>query len=557
MTVHHVGSIVPYSVKFFVFHYQTSLLLTAFSSFSLGLFIFVKNARSAVNRTFALFMLSVAGWSSMQAFIGTWPDATKWLMIARLEHIAHLFIPSLFLHFVHAATARHQPRRLIISYTISFIFLCFVPSKLFFAGIVPGDYAKFVLVRGPLYSPYVCWFIGTLIEACMKLWLAVLRSRNQLAEHAKLKYIFWGSLIGYTSAFPNFLYMYSIDAFPIIPFSTYLTPIYPALITYAIVRHQALDIRVVIRKSLVYSVLVAVLTSIYFSFVLLAEKLLQGVIGYRSLVGSLLAGFAIAMGFNPLKEVIQRLIDQIFFRGDRLTLAKENDQLRQELVRFEKLRAVSTLAAGMAHEIKNPLTSIKTFAEYLPERYDDPIFREKFAKIIGQEVDKMNALVQRLLEFAKPTKPELESVKISQTVKDTLDFIQGSLLQRKVQVKTSFADDDTITADGRQLRQVFLNVLLNSIDAMEEPGEISVSTQRHNGSLRIAVKDTGKGIAPKDLQHIFDPFYTTKTNGTGLGLSVVHSIIRQHGGQVNIRSRVGQGTTVQIDLPVNGGKHEA
>ena len=165
----------------------------------------------------------------------------------------------------------------------------------------------------------------------------------------------------------------------------------------------------------------------------------------------------------------------------------------------------------------------------------------------------MNELVHRLLEFAKPSPPELASVDISQTLKETLDFIQGTLLKKQIQVETHFAEADEVKADESQLKQVFLNVLLNSVEAMDQSGRISISTARENGHLEVSIADTGPGIAPKDLQRVFDPFYTTKPAGTGLGLSVVHSIIRQHGGRVNIHSQLGEGTTVRIDLPLNGG----
>jgi len=237
-------------------------------------------------------------------------------------------------------------------------------------------------------------------------------------------------------------------------------------------------------------------------------------------------------------------------------LVEENERLRQELARTEKLKAVATLAAGMAHEIKNPLASIKTFAEYLPQKYDDPAYREKFARIMSQEVDKMNLLVQRLLEFARPTQPRLQSVRVSGVVKETLDFLQGTLLQRQIQVETNFSETDEVLADPAQLKQVFLNLLLNSVEAVVPPGRITVSTGQEDGHLHVIVADTGRGIPKKDLPHIFDPFFTTKPTGTGLGLSVVHSIVQEHGGRVHVKSELEQGTTVTITLPTNGRSHE-
>ena len=318
-----------------------------------------------------------------------------------------------------------------------------------------------------------------------------------------------------------------------------------------------MDIEIVFRRSLVYSILAGCITALYLVAVLIMEKCFQGFFGYRSLVATTVVGFAIAMGFVPLKNAVQAFVDRYFFHGSQEELAVENEHLRKEVQQTERLKAVATLAAGMAHEIKNPLASIKTFAEYLPEKYGDPAFREKFAKIMGQEVDKMNTLVQRLLEFSRPTQPQLHPVHLSSVVRDTLDFLQGTLLQKQIQVETAFVKTDEVLADPGQLKQVFLNVLLNSIEAMEQPGRITISTRQNNGCLEVRLTDTGPGIPKRDLPHVFDPFYTTKPDGTGLGLSVVHSIVREHGGRITIHSEVGKGTQVQMYLPVNGGANGA
>ena len=413
--------------------------------------------------------------------------------------------------------------------------------------------AKFALEGGPVYPVYVVWFIATVIESLVKLRMGIASKFERHQSQLKLKYMFWAAVTGYGGGLPNFFYIFDIDVYPINPFSTYFVPIYALIMAYAVVKHQLLDVAVVVRKSLIYSVLVAIITAVYFSLILVAEKLLQGVVGYRSLIGSLIAGFVIALGFNPLKEFIQRFIDRLFFKGGQVALAEENEQLRQELARSEKLKAVATLAAGMAHEIKNPLSSIKTFAEYLPQKYDDPTFREKFARIVSQEVGKVNDLVQRLLDFAKPSPPRKEPVRLSTLIDETVEFLHGSLLSKQVEVVRAYTRQDEVLVDPAQMKQVFLNVLLNSLEAMDHQGCISISTISENGHLEIAMADTGPGIVKKDLPHVFDPFYTTKVSGTGLGLSVVHSIVKEHGGRVSVDSEPGRGTTVRIQLPINGG----
>ena len=540
---------IPYSVDFFVTHYRLSLFLTSFTCISLGIFIFIKNARNTVNRLFAIFMVSAAWWSGTQALIGTWPDYSAWLRIAQLEHFGHVWIPSVFLHFVHAISEIHKPRRLLVSYLISAAFFCLVPTRLFISHINVHAVAKFAVEGGPIYPLYMTWFVGTVVEALVKLrW--TIRRCSQPFDRLKFKYIFWATAIGYSGGLPNFLYVFGINAYPIIPFCTYLVPVYPIVIAYAIVRHQALDIKVVIKKSLVYSVLAGVITAIYFCMVLVAEKLLQGVVGYRSLVGSVIAGFAIALGFTPLKEVVQRVVDQFFFRGSVGALAQENERLRHEVTRAERLKAVGTLAAGMAHEIKNPLAAIKTFTEFLPERYDNAEFREKFHRIVGGEVNRINHLVQRLLEFARPSAPQLALVQASEVMRETLECLQAITVQKRIRVETAFSEPDHIQADREQLKQAFLNLLLNGIEAMQPGGALNVTIRPRHGFVEILIEDTGPGIPQEILPRVFDPFYTTKDHGTGLGLSIVHTIVTEHGGHIALEGSPGRGTQVTLKFPL-------
>ena len=214
------------------------------------------------------------------------------------------------------------------------------------------------------------------------------------------------------------------------------------------------------------------------------------------------------------------------------------------------MKAVGTLAAGLAHEIKNPLTSIKTFTEYLEERYDDPDFRAKFKKIVGGEVERISQTVQQLLEFAKPSAPKLQPVDIAKLMDETVELLNGELVQRHVQVSRRYDAGLPVLGDPAQLKQVFLNLMLNSLEAMNGHGELMLETGLQGSELVITIRDNGMGISPNNLSHIFEPFFTTKSTGTGLGLSVVRGIIDEHGGQIKVESQPRQGTTIKVSLPV-------
>lgn len=248
-------------------------------------------------------------------------------------------------------------------------------------------------------------------------------------------------------------------------------------------------------------------------------------------------------------------------------------RLELQIRRSDRLASLGTLSAGMAHEIKNPLVSIKTFAQLLPERYQDSDFRETFSNLIGHEIDRIDSLVNQLLRFARPAKPLLKPMHVHSVLEKSLQLVGHRLYQKEIKLTRSWqADVDTIRADADQLEQVFLNFFLNAMDAMKRGGEMVVSTEIRpaeewvaavsgtNGDLheilRITVRDNGEGIRNEDIPHVFDPFFTTKDYGTGLGLSVVHGIIQEHAGQIEVESELSKGTAFHILLPLVRFKQE-
>ncbi len=520
-----------------------------------GLAVLSQSRGSMERKIFAAFCISVFVWLFGYALMESAENADMALRFARIGHAGVIFIPTLWMHFTRYVL---RARRLVplyrIYYLIDLVFLSLLfRTNVFIPGMIRHSWGYY-----PIGSPIMLaevLLLAIVVVSCWGLFIVECRKARQEGskEYSKLKYCCI-SLTAFSFGALDYLPKFGIQFYPIGFLSS---AIFLSVVTYAILVHRLMNIRVVIRRGLVYSVLVAITASVYFAFILVAERLLQGVVGYRSLVGSVLAGFAIALGFNPLKDLVQRFIDQMFFHGSQEALAEENGRLRHELTRTERLKAVATLAAGMAHEIKNPLAAIKTFAEYMPDKFADPAYREKYSKIMGQEVEKMNALVHRLLEFARPGAPRLQRVEPAALLKETLEFLQGTLVEKQVQVDLALTSHAAVQGDPGQLKQVFLNLLLNSIDAIDPPGQLMVSTYQENGHVRVTITDTGCGIAKADLPRIFDPFFTRKTGGTGLGLSVVHSIVQEHKGRIDVDSVLGKGTTIQISLPTYGGSNGA
>lgn len=233
-------------------------------------------------------------------------------------------------------------------------------------------------------------------------------------------------------------------------------------------------------------------------------------------------------------------------------------QVEDRLRHGDRLASMGTLAAGMAHEIKNPLQTLKTFAQLLPERYDDPDFRQSFSDLIGQEVHRIDTLVGQLLRFARPAQPHFAPLAAHDIIGHTLRLLRQQIRQREVTLETNLlAERDTVSGDADLLQQALVNLVLNALDAMEQGGRLVVSTDVHKSAraprglfLRVTIRDTGPGIDPADLPRVFDPFFTTKSSGTGLGLSVSHGIATDHGGRLHAESAPGEGATFHLLLPL-------
>jgi len=230
---------------------------------------------------------------------------------------------------------------------------------------------------------------------------------------------------------------------------------------------------------------------------------------------------------------------------------KEKEKL---LVEAEKLAAVGRLASNIAHEIKNPLAPIKTYTEFLDEKIDDPKFRQDFKKVILEETNRINHIVEQLINYGHPKKLNKSEVDIRQIIENTLHLLENDLKKENISVRQDYAStSQAILADPQQLKQVFLNILLNSIQALEKvtdrPKEIKIATYLSDDTFTIRIQDTGCGIKKEELPFIFDPFFSTKDRGSGLGLSIVQSIIKNHGGVILAESQLNQGTTFSINLP--------
>lgn len=236
-----------------------------------------------------------------------------------------------------------------------------------------------------------------------------------------------------------------------------------------------------------------------------------------------------------------------------LQLVRRHDML----VQAHKLKAVGTLTAGVAHELNNPINNIMLTAETLREDYRELPDEERVDMVndLVSQSERAQKIVRNLLDFARESEIESDAHQVQGLIEDTLRLATNQIKLRKVKVKGELAPNlPPVYGDRHQLEQVFLNIVLNALDAMPDGGDLSIScsTTQDRELVRVDFTDTGVGIPERVISDIFNPFFTTKPDakGTGLGLSVSLGIIRQHGGDIEVRSQVGQGTTFSILLPV-------
>ncbi|MHB8790496.1 MAG: sensor histidine kinase [Desulfobulbaceae bacterium] len=244
---------------------------------------------------------------------------------------------------------------------------------------------------------------------------------------------------------------------------------------------------------------------------------------------------------------------------------RQGDEAREailaEVEHTSKLASVGRLAAGVAHEINNPLAIIDQKAglmEDLMERSDDFRYKAKFAEQIAgvqNAVSRCKVITHRLLGFARRMDVTPEPVMVNELIREVLAFLEKEILYRNIRLELELHDNlPTIQSDRGQLQQIFLNIINNAIDAIEDEGFVKISTSRHEKDVRVDIADNGCGIPPETLKHIFEPFYTTKTKGehkgTGLGLSITYGLVKRLGGTIRVDSTVGQGTTFTVLLPI-------
>ncbi|MCL6452145.1 MAG: hypothetical protein K6T78_00795 [Alicyclobacillus sp.] len=247
------------------------------------------------------------------------------------------------------------------------------------------------------------------------------------------------------------------------------------------------------------------------------------------------------------------LRDPIEGDGGRLAVFRDitSQRLLESRVRdADKLSILASLAAGIAHEIRNPLTTAKGFLQLFAERQGENADK-RYLNLTIRELNRIQDLVKDFMTLARPVPPLYEDIDLHALIRTVLDFLHPEALLNDVTLAHDLSNEPVyIHADANQMKQVLLNVLQNALHACDRRGRIEVSTGIRSASVVISIRDTGRGISPEQQAKVFQPFYTTKPTGTGLGLAVSRQIMQEHGGSIELSSELGTGTTVRLVLPL-------
>jgi signal transduction histidine kinase len=223
-----------------------------------------------------------------------------------------------------------------------------------------------------------------------------------------------------------------------------------------------------------------------------------------------------------------------------------------ELARKDRLQSLGQLVAGIAHEIRNPITTILSYSQMLPQKYDNPEYREFFSEHVTEEVRRLNRLINDLLDFARLKPPERTAFNLLHLVQAVHLYFHPIIKEKGLQVHLDVPPSLYLWADPQQIKQVMINVFKNAIDAMNSGGSLAISAKWREKFVEITIEDSGEGIEPDDLTRVFEPFFTRKPGGVGLGLSICYRLMEENSGTIEIRSKKGEGTSVLLTLPSAG-----
>lgn len=534
--------------------------ICAFLSVSFGFIVIAKNRQSALHKSFFFLCLCISTWLFLYAAANSsfYNSSDIRPLLFKGGYIAISFLPAIIYHHINClilpANTISFPYKIYIASGLQA--LCIIFSEQYIRGFHEYHWGAYP-AAGDLH--YIFLFIFFLQALICDLTIYYYFINNRHSEKInKIQYALAGIIV-FNFASMDFIPNYGIDIYPL---GSVPGLIFISIYAFAIIKYHLMDFNLVFKRGVVYTLTLFIISFIYLIIIIITGSSINYMLSMNSPTINILSAFVLGLLFFPLRLKIQNYVDHHFFKGTFEEISKQNYLLMQHVSQSEKYRTLATLASGIAHEIRNPLTIIKTFTEYLPQKHHDEEFIQKYSSLTAREVTRIEDLVTQLMNYSKPNPPQFKATSIKKLIENSLDVLNNQLLSRKIRCTRNLelTDELQLKLDPNQIHQVLLNIVLNAIEAMPDGGDLHVKAHRQIVSPKkiiITFRDTGPGIPPEQLKQIFDPFFTSKDFGTGLGLAIVQSIMENHRGKIIARSRTGEGTEITIEFPLSYPKNDS
>lgn len=472
----------------------------------------------------------------------------------QIGNICAILVSPVFYHWGTAYLGLKRRKLIVFFYFVAAFFLAinFLDPVGWLGDLRPVFDGRFYWITyswdtNPVYLIfYILFYWILLVTTFLLLCIRFFTTRG--LQHHQLKWIIVGSLAGWVGAHGDF---FSVFFYNIWPYSNWGIAFFPIVIGYGIIKYKILDISIIIKKSIVYSIVLTAITFLYLISVRTSEQFFQTFLGYSSVWGSISITLVMAVLFNPLKTKIQDVVDRIFFRGTMAEIARQNERMRLQVTQAERYKTMADLTSGIIKEIANPLKALKESDTDLDRHLSDPAFMHKYGVREKEEIEKINSLLEHLTNYSNPAQAATQQTNIHKLLNETIGMLKGSLAEKNIKLTKEFkAADIELNVDASQIRQALSNIIMNAIEAMPGGGKLYLGTSEEKGGLQILIQDTGEGIKEADIAKIYDPFFTRRAEHTGLGLSVTRGIIENHQGKIRVRSQPGFGTEFIVELPL-------
>lgn len=694
--------------------YSIPPLITSLLLLSLGIFVYSKNRRNPLNRVFFPLCLTSGVWLFFYSLAYNSTSENMGFLCLKIGYCGIIFIAVIFFHYTKEfLEVRKMKGLVLLNYLMGILWVFSIWKSSYFIKGIHKYFWGYYPLAGSLHPIFLIFFIGLISFSLIFLLYYFLYQKEKLTplKTIQIKYLFLAFFI-FNFASLDFLPNYGIKIYP---FGYLPALFFTLIIAYSILRYRLMDINIVIKKTVVYSLSAGLLASFFVVFVLAMTKYLSNLAGITSFTITVIAALIIALLFNPLRNRIQTIIDRIFYKktydyyatiqkvshelastfnlrkiysfvgdtifstlglkniyllfaipggsygmvystshgkdkamedeeameideeskivkylmdsedvvireelphihkisqevidnvnadlkpfkgevvvpafidgklellmvlgeklsgdiftdedikllntiSDQTAVAIKNARLYEEKVRSEGLASIGMMSATFAHEIKTPLTSIKTFAQLLPERYSDIDFRDNFSKIVMDSVNRIDGLIADLIGLSSGRiSAEMRTLNITGLIDQIIDEVKANLeLKReKINIEKDYKNISVdVWGDEKRLRQAFINIIMNGCQAIPEgqdDGTLKVSINPNEENVDISITDNGDGVPAEDVTRLFEPFFSTKTIGAGLGLAITKKIIEDHCGKITVESRFKKGTTFIITLPI-------